>query len=226
MSNGVLEWLAGTEKKRESGYSIAPGIVKDNLNILAEGRVQVHIPSSPTLDPWARIVGLGAASSRGFIWVPQEDDEVLVAFNENDVRDAYVLGGLWSMMNLPPISSPTDFLSKRVLQTGISSAPGHKVEFDDALQSVTIKTSTSQQIVLDPKQIQISGFMGTAKLTFSAGPPPSISIEAPTGDINLKAPSGTISMMAKTVTIKGLESAELSTAGTCTISGLEMVKIN
>jgi len=225
MSNGVLEWLAGTEKKRESGYSIAPAIVKDNLNVLAEGRVQVHIPSSPTLDPWARIVGLGAAGSRGFIWVPQEDDEVLVAFNENDVRDAYVLGGLWSMLNLPPISLPTDFLTKRVLATGVGGAPGHQVEFDDALQSITVKTSTSQKIVLDPKQIQISGFMGAATLTISVGPPPSISIEA-TGDINLKAPAGSISMLAKSVTIKGLESAELSTAGTCTVMGLEMVKIN
>jgi hypothetical protein len=226
MSNGVLEWLAGTEKKKDSGYSIAPGIVKDNLNVLVEGRVQVHIPSSPSLDPWARIVGLGAAGSRGFIWVPQQKDEVLVAFNENDVRDAYVLGGLWSMMNLPPLSLPTDFLNKRVLQTGIAGAPGHQVEFDDALQSVTIKTSTSQKIVMDPKQIQISGFMGTATLTFSAGPPPSISIEAPTGDIKLKAPTGTISMLANEIDIKGLESASLRTAGTCTVEGLEMVKIN
>jgi phage baseplate assembly protein gpV len=227
MANAVLEWLAGTERKREHdiGYSIAPGIVVDNLNVLSEGRVQVHIPSLPSFDPWARVVGLGAGDSRGFIWVPQAQDEVLVAFNANDERDAYVLGGLWSTLNRPPISVPTDFLVKRVLQTGVAGAPGHTVEFDDALQSVTIKTSTSQKIVMDPKQIQISGFMGAATITVSVGPPPSITIQS-TGDINLNAPAGKISLLAKDVDITGLDSASLSTTGTCSILGLESVEIN
>lgn len=227
MANAVLEWLAGTERKREHdiGYSIAPGIVVDNLNVLSEGRVQVHIPSLPSFDPWARVVGLGAGGSRGFIWVPQVKDEVLVAFNANDERDAYILGGLWSMLNRPPISSPADFLVKRVLQTGIAGAPGHTIEFDDALQSVTIKTGTSQKIVMDPQQIQISGFMGAATITVSIGPPPSITIQS-TGDISLNAPTGKISLLAKDVDIKGLDSASLSTAGKCSILGLESVEIN
>jgi phage baseplate assembly protein gpV len=228
MANAVLEWLAGTERKREhdSGYSVAPGIVVDNLNVLSEGRVQVHIPTLPSFDPWARVVGLGAAGSRGFIWVPQTNDEVLVAFNENDERDAYILGGLWSMLNRPPISLPTDFLTKRVIQTGLAGAPGHRVEFDDVLQSVTIKTSTSQQIVMDLKQIQVSGFMGTATITIAVGPPPSITIQAATGDINLNAPTGKISLLANDIEITGVKSASLSTAGTCSILGLEAVEIN
>jgi hypothetical protein len=223
MANAVLEWLAGTERKREhdSGYSIAPGIVIDNLNVLAEGRVQVHIPSLPSFDPWARVVGMGAAGSRGFIWVPQTNDEVLVAFNE-----AYLLGGLWSMLNRPPITIPTDFLTKRILQTGLAGAPGHKVEFDDLLQSVTIQTSTSQKIVMDTTQIQISGFLGAATITLKAGPPPSISIQAPTGDIELSAPLGKISLTGNEIEIVGIESASLSTTGTCTIEGLESVEIN
>src|SRR6476660_277920 len=196
MGNAVLEWLAGSEHRSPrgggagGGYSIAPGIVKDNLNVLSEGRVQVHIPSLPSFDPWARVVGLGAGSSRGFLWVPQTDDEVLVAFNENDERDAYIIGGLWSMVNRTPLSLPTDFLAKRVLQTGLGGAPGHMVEFDDTLQSITITTSTSQKVVMDPLTIEISAFKGTAKITLEAGPPPSITIENTAGDINLKAPLG------------------------------------
>ena len=154
------------------------------------------------------------------MWIPQTGDEVLVAFNENDERDAYILGGLWSMVNRPPLSSPTDFLSKRVIQTGISSALGHTVEFDDALQSVTITTSTFQTITMDPKKVEISAFKGTAKLTIEVGPPPSITIESVSGDISLKAPLGTISLEAMDIDISGTASASLSTDGSCTIEGL------
>jgi phage baseplate assembly protein gpV len=225
MSNAVLEWLAGTERrpsqgKGGGGYSIAPAVVKDNLNVLSEGRVQVHIPSLPSFDPWARVVGLGAASSRGFVWIPQTGDEVLVAFNENDERDAYIIGGLWSMVNRPPLTAPTDFLTKRVIQTGLGSAPGHIVEFDDALQSVSITTSTSQKIVMDPTTVAISAFKDTAKLTIAVGPPPSITIESTSGDISLKAPLGTISLEAADVDISGTKSASFSTEGSCTIEGL------
>ncbi len=165
--------------------------------------MQVLIPSLPSFDPWARVVGLGAASSRGFVWIPQTGDEVLVAFNENDERDAYIIGGLWSMVNRPPLTAPTDFLTKRVIQTGLGSAPGHIVEFDDALQSVSITTSTSQKIVMDPTTVAISAFKDTAKLTIAVGPPPSITIESTSGDISLKAPLGTISLEAADVDISG-----------------------
>jgi phage baseplate assembly protein gpV len=222
MSSGILEWLAGTEDKKEAGYSIAPGVVTDNINLLSEGRVQVHIPSLPSFDPWARLVGMGGGPSRGFIWVPQIDDEVLVAFNANDERDAYILGGMWSMLNRPPISLTTDFLTKRVLMTGMTEGVGHEIEFDDAEQSVSITTSTSQTITLDPTKIEISAFEGTVKITLDAGPPPSITLETDTGDINLKAPLGTVSIQGMDVDIQGTASASLSTDGTCTIEGLEV----
>ena len=80
--------------------------------------MQVHIPALPAFDPWARLAAIGAGSSRGFLWVPEVDDEVLVAFNQNDERDAYILGGLWNTLDRPPVTLPTDFLIKRVIKTG------------------------------------------------------------------------------------------------------------
>ena len=110
----------GNEKGR--GFGIAPATVTGNLNILGEGSVQVHIPAFPDVDPWARVVSVGAGAGRGFMWIPQIDDEVLVAFNQNDPRDCYVIGGLWSTLNRPPAFIPTDFLTKRILQTGLRTA--------------------------------------------------------------------------------------------------------
>ncbi|HYX27612.1 MAG TPA: phage baseplate assembly protein V [Pyrinomonadaceae bacterium] len=226
--SSFIEFLAGTESKSAAGgFGIAPGVVKDNLNVLSEGRVQVHIPELPDLDPWARVVGLGAGSERGFLWLPEIDDEVLVAFNQNDSRDAYVIGGLWSTLNRPPASLPTDFITKRIIKTGKKDSPlAHTIEIDDLEQSIKVTTSTSQEIVLDPKKISISTTEGLLTITMNiVDTPPAVTIEATAGDINLSAPLGTIKLDAMKIDIQGELSTDLMSDGTLNIQGT-LVKIN
>jgi phage baseplate assembly protein gpV len=216
MATGLMEWFSGTQKE-ETGFGIAPGIVKSNFNVFSEARIQVHIPAFPDIDPWARVVGIGGGDSRGFLWVPQIDDEVLVAFNKNDHRDAYVIGGLWSTMNRPPATNPVDFLTKRIIQTGMEDSPvGHSIEFDDALQSVTITTSTNQTITMDPTQIQLSALEGALTITMSET---GIDIECAAGDITLSAPAGTISLDALSVEIQGDTSVDISSDGIVSVEG-------
>src|SRR5262245_32363610 len=90
------------------GFGIAPGVVTNNLDLMSEGRVQVRIPSIPAMEPWARVPAIGGGSGRGFVWIPQVDDEVLVAFAQNDPSAAYILGGLYSTKDHPPLSLATD----------------------------------------------------------------------------------------------------------------------
>jgi len=226
MAQGFMEWVSGIHEGKNHGFSIAPGIVTDNMNLLSEGKVQVRIPSLPEIEPWARLASIGGGSGRGFLWVPQINDEVLIAFNQNDNLDAYVLGGLWSLMNRPPVSLPTDFLTKRVIKTGVNdSSLAHTIELDDALQSIKITTSTSQEIILDSDHISIQTTGGLLKIRMDiAAAPPSISIES-TGDISLNAPLGTISLKALRVDIAGDLSTDLSSTGTVGVTGT-MVTIN
>jgi hypothetical protein len=226
MSQGFMEWVSGLHENKGSDFSIAPGTVKDNFNLLSEGKVQVHIPSVPDFDPWARVASMGAGSGRGFLWVPQIDDEVLVAFNRNDSRDAYILGGLWSLLSRPPAIIPTDFLTKRIIKTGIKDSPlAHTIEIDDALQSIKITTSTSQEITLDPDQISIQTTGGLLKISMDIlGVPPSVSIES-TGDISLSAPLGTISLDAMNVEISSELSTDISSSATVSVTGT-IVNIN
>lgn len=224
MATGILEWFSGTQKE-EGGFGIAPGVVTDNFNLLGEGRVQVHIPAFPDLDPWARVVGVGAGSGRGFLWIPQINDEVLVALNKNDARDAYVIGGLWSTLNRPPAIDPVDFLTKRILQTGMMDSPvGHSVEFDDALQSVKITTSTQQQITLDPTQIQISTAEGLLQITLDITSA-AIQIQATAGDITLSAPLGTITLDGLNVQIQSDVSTDISSSGIVSVEG-DLITLN
>src|SRR5215467_2456480 len=74
---GFMEWVSGIHEDKNHGFSIAPGVVTDNINLLCEGKVQVKIPSLPEFEPWARVVSIGAGDDRGFCWIPQIDDEVL-----------------------------------------------------------------------------------------------------------------------------------------------------
>jgi phage baseplate assembly protein gpV len=227
MGSDFLEWVSGisTEAKTE-GYSLTPGTVTDNFNLLSEGRVQVHVSSSPDLDPWARVASVGGGGGRGFMWIPQIGDEVLVAFNANDSREAYVIGGLWSTMNRPPAVIPTDFLTKRIIQTGMAGSPlGHTIELDDASQSVKITTSTSNQITLDPTKIAIETSGGLLKVTLNTlAVPPRVEIES-TGDISLSAPAGTVSINALNVEISADLGVDVSAEGELNISGI-MVNIN
>lgn len=226
MAQGFMEWVSGIHEDKNHGFSIAPGIVTDNMNLLSEGKVQVRIPSLPEIEPWARLASIGGGAGRGFLWVPQIGDEVLVAFNRNDNLDAYVLGGLWSLMNRPPVSIPTDFLTKRIIKTGVNDSPlAHTIEMDDALQSIKIITSTSQEITLDSDHISIQTTGGLLKITMDiVAVPPSISIES-AGDISLSAPLGTISLNALRVDIAGEVSTDISSTGTVGVTGT-MVTIN
>jgi len=226
MATGLLEWFSGTEKE-EGGFGIAPGVVTDNFNLFGEGRVQVHIPAFPDIDPWARVVGIGGGSGRGFLWIPQINDEVLVALNKNDHRDAYVIGGLWSTLNRPPATIPTDFLTKRILQTGMMDSPiGHSIEFDDALQSVKITTSTQQQITLEPTRICIITAEGLLTITLDIlSAPPGIQIQSTTGDITLSAPLGTITLDGMNVAIQSEVSTDISSSGVVSVEG-DLVTLN
>jgi uncharacterized protein involved in type VI secretion and phage assembly len=202
------------------GFAIAPGVVTNNLDVMSEGRVQVRIPSVPAMEPWARVPAVGGGSGRGFIWIPQIDDEVLVAFAQNDPSAAYVLGGLWSTSDRPPLTVPTDFLIKRVIKTGLAGGLGHEIELDDALQSITITSSTKQKITIDPLQIKIANTAGTLSIALDNATQ-TVTVQSAL-KIELKATQ--ISLEGVQVDIKGAL-VNIQSSGPCSVTGLP-IKLN
>jgi phage baseplate assembly protein gpV len=227
MATSFVEQAAKSEPPQPShGYAIACGVVTDNLNILMDAKVKVRIPSLPDFETWARVVSVGGGSSRGFMWLPQVDDEVLVAFNEHDNQDCYILGGLWNTEDRPPTSIPTDFTNKRILKTGLAGGLGHTVEFDDLLQSITITSSTKQVVSIDPKSISISTTEGALSVSLDlAATPPGITVQTKAGNITLSAPAGKISIQGLQVEVVSTSTLDLKGTGPTTIVGLP-VKIN
>jgi uncharacterized protein involved in type VI secretion and phage assembly len=185
MSDELFKKAIGTEPQTDQ-YAIAPGIVINNVDFLGEGRVQVNIPSREGIKPQARLVAIGAGMLRGFLWVPQVKDEVLVAFNQDDERDAYILGGLWGTIKRSPVPLPQDVLRKRVIRTGVTGV-GHEIEFDDVVQSIKITSSTQQKITMNPLGIELSNLAGTVTINLD-NKTQTVAIQAANG-IELKAPN-------------------------------------
>jgi phage baseplate assembly protein gpV len=219
MSDGFFKWASGVESETQQ-YAIAPGIVENNLDLLGEGRVQVRIPSRPGLSPYARVVAIGGGMMRGFLWVPQIKDEVLVAFNQNDERDAYIIGGLWSTLKRPP-GLPFDGLMKRIIKTGILPGVGHEIEFDDVLQSFTIKTSTGQIIRMAPTGVQIISGANIIFMTFVG--PPAINLSVGTNTIVNLSPAG-VTITAPTISLNATSAVNITGPAVNITGGL--VKIN
>ncbi|MDZ7268438.1 MAG: phage baseplate assembly protein V [candidate division KSB1 bacterium] len=190
---------AGTRREEERRRpSVVSGVVINNCDLLRQGKVLVRIPSLGE-EVWARVASSGAGSSRGIMYIPQPDDEVVVNFVNDDPNDAQIVGGSWSTRDSPPVASPTDLLVKRKIKTGLAGGLGHEVEFDDALQTITITSSTKQKIAIAPEKIEISTLGGAAKVTLNTAG--TITIEAALS-LELKA-KGMIKLEAAKVDING-----------------------
>jgi len=144
--------------------SIVTGTVTNNIDLVGQGRVQVRIPSLD-VEVWARLTAVGGGSDAGFLYVPRNDDEVVVAMSQDNPEDAFVLGGLWSSQDSPPVSTGVEAVAKRVIKTGVGEGPAHEIEFDDLEQSITITSSTNQTVTIDVDKIELSNEAGTLVVT-------------------------------------------------------------
>ena len=90
-------------------YGVYPALVTDIKDPDGQGRVKVTLPWSPDTggaryEAWARLATLMGGNNRGSWFVPDVNDEVLVAFEGGDTRRPYVVGALWNGSDTPPDS--------------------------------------------------------------------------------------------------------------------------
>ena len=133
-------------------WGVAVGIVTNNQDPAGLGRVRVRLPWLTDDDEthWARVVTLMAGKDRGVFFLPEVDDEVLVAFEHGDMRFPYVLGALWNGQDVPPASNEDGQNNLRL----IKSRSGHCIQLDDTQgeeQIVIIDRSGKNRIVINTK---------------------------------------------------------------------------
>jgi uncharacterized protein involved in type VI secretion and phage assembly len=190
-------------------YGVALAQVVDNVDTTGKARVQVRLPWLPGVEPWARLAVLSAGNGRGTYFVPQVGDEVLVAFNQGDVREPFVVGSLWSSADPPPTQQSTDAISKRIVRTPV----GHEILLDDTAGKVSVSTKAGQKVTLDTKGITLELPGGDTKLSLKADG--SIALEASL-EITLKAP--TVKLEGQAINLDGT-AIDVAADASCSISG-------
>jgi uncharacterized protein involved in type VI secretion and phage assembly len=139
----LLGLVAGAQPKRKTAgserkiYGLVVAIVTGNADPQDLARVKLRFPwlDDSYESHWARVALPGAGPDSGLVFLPEVGDEVLVAFEHGDVRRPYVIGGLWSGVDKPPLGDAL-FDDGHVRRRGIVSRSGHKfVFFDDASKS-------------------------------------------------------------------------------------------
>lgn len=173
-----------------------PAIVTSSADPLKVGRVKVRFPwlHDSVESNWARVVRPYAGKQRGWFFIPEVGDEVLVAFELGDVHQPLVVGSTWNGVDTPPEPGDPDGNNHvKVIKTRCK----HRFAFDDTpgSESIMLTDASGNNIVRwDSKEN-------------------SIGITARTGDIFIKAPQGKISLLAKDIRIGVSDSAKRTVGG-------------
>jgi uncharacterized protein involved in type VI secretion and phage assembly len=175
-------------------YGMVIGVVTNLKDPEGLGRVKVKFPwlSEKDESHWARIVTPMAGKERGFYFLPEVDDEVLVAFEHGIAEMPYVVGALWNGKDKPPEKNDD---GENNLRT-IKSRSGHIIRLNDKKGE---------------EKIEIIDSTAKNKITISTKDN-TISIEAD-ADVTIKSSKGKLVLQGKDVEIKSQSAVKIEASG-------------
>jgi uncharacterized protein involved in type VI secretion and phage assembly len=106
-----------------------PGVVIGKVTNVHDpeglGRIQVCFPwLGDAHTEWVAVASIMAGKDRGAFFMPEVEDEVLLAFQQGDWDHPFVIGFLWNAVQTPP--------SRDERQRMIRSVNGHTIRFVDS----------------------------------------------------------------------------------------------
>jgi phage baseplate assembly protein V len=140
---------------------LVEGIVVDNVDPEKLGRVKVKFPTLPEApeSTWARLAMPMAGRERGWMTIPEIDDEVLVSFVHGNHDNAVVVGSLYNGVDTPPYANEDEENNLRVFQ----SRSGHRLTFDDTKgeeRMELISHNEEIRVIWDAKAKTVSVYSG------------------------------------------------------------------
>ena len=179
------------EAESESGGNVkgvAIGVVTQNDDPEGLCRVKVSYPwhEQPRESYWARLASPMAGKQRGLVLIPEIGDEVLLAFERDDLRFPFVLGALWNGKDQPPVANSDGKNDQRLFK----SRKGHRLMFDDGSKGVVeLALNDGKKLRLDDDGMRFDDGKGNRFTVDSNGG--ALTIES-TGKLTIKATSVSI----------------------------------
>lgn len=131
------------------------GIVKSVDDPKGQGRIQVDLPSLPGRNRtnWAPVASMMAGNGRGGWFMPELEDEVVVAFLSADPEQPVIVGFTWNGKDEPPSQHPRERIYR--------SLNGHTIRMIDSPPgangsgSLTIEDANGNVISLSNGKIHL-----------------------------------------------------------------------
>jgi uncharacterized protein involved in type VI secretion and phage assembly len=182
--------------------------VEDPQNL---GRIQLRFPwlSDDNKSYWARVATLMTGPGHGSWFMPELDDEALVAFEHGDVQHPYVVGFLWSQKDKPP-NAGIDSKVRR-----LKTVSDHILEFDDrpGKERILIQTKGEQQILLQDQP---------AKITIKTKGGQEITLDDTAAKITVQTSGGNkLEMSASGVSVTSAGGVTVNAAGNLSVTCLQ-----
>jgi len=141
---------------RDRVYGAVVGLVTSVDDPDARGRVKVGLPwlKDDVESRWARVVSFMAGADRGAVFRPEVGDEVLVLFEQGDVRFPYVIGAVWNGRDAMPSQRGSDAANDVRL---IRSRSGHTIVLDDTsgAEKVTVTDQSGNSVELSSSGVLV-----------------------------------------------------------------------
>ncbi|MBN2145905.1 MAG: VgrG-related protein [Anaerolineales bacterium] len=231
----TLDFLLHAEAPSHPNERIAGVVVAKVTNLQDPenlGRVQVKYPWLPKNNgaelssAWARITNSMAGAQWGTHFLPEVDNEVLVAFDRGDMDFPYIIGALYSNVNKPP-GDPATVLSSdksKVDQRIIKSRSGHTITLNDKEgeeQILILDKTTKNQILIDSKNNDMTTLVEqhyniTAKGDCVIKTDGDTTIEAK-GNLNLKSTNGDVVVDCTNFKVTAKSNADIKPTGNLTL---------
>jgi uncharacterized protein involved in type VI secretion and phage assembly len=210
----LLETAPRETAHESGGYvkGVAVALVTNNHDDENLGRVKVRFlwHEQASESHWARLSVPMAGNDRGLVMIPEVGDEVLVAFEREDLRFPYILGALWNGKDKPPFTNDDGKNDKRIIQ----SRKKHKLLFDDGTRGVVeLSHQKGRKIVFDDDGFVVQDENGNM-----------VKVDSNSGAMTIEA-KGQLNIKAATITIEATGTLEVKASATLTVRG-SLVNIN
>ena len=210
----IMETALSETTHEAGGYvkGVAIALVTQNKDDDGLCRVKVRYPWHERKGEsyWARLAMPMGGKDRGLVLIPEVGDEVLVAFEREDLRFPYILGALWNGEDKPPLANDDGKNDKRILK----SRKKHYLFFDDGTKGVVeLAHEKGRKILFDDDGFVVQDEKGNV-----------VKVDSNSGAMTIEA-KGQLNIKASTITIEATGTLELRAGATLTIRG-SLVNIN
>ena len=209
----TLSAILSNESRTGQEQGLVTGIITAIVSNLKDpekiGRVKVQYAWLGNIESnWARLATPMAGNQRGFMFLPEVNDEVVIAFEQGDIHRPYIIGTVWNTKDAPPESSDSVVKNGKVSKRIIKSRSGHLIVLDDSegAEQIIIRDKTgANEIVIDSTEKSIRIKMDNDLITKANG----VTTIESMGKLTLKS-SNDVAIECVNFSVKAKASAEIN----------------